>query len=60
MFRIEFAKKAAKFYKRTDAVTARRLNNILIGNIRIIYSVDDANKIVYIEAIGYRGDVYKK
>jgi len=87
MYRIEFAKKAAKFYKRTDAVSARRLNHILkrlednpfnlpnikhlqaelagsyrirIGNIRIIYSVDDAHKIVYIEVIGFRGDVYKK
>jgi mRNA interferase RelE/StbE len=30
-----------------------------VGNIRIIYSVDDAIKIVYIEVIGFRGDVYK-
>ena len=31
-----------------------------VGNIRIIYSIDDAIKIVYIEVIGFRGDVYKK
>lgn len=31
-----------------------------IGNIRIIYSVDDTVKIVYIEVIGFRGDVYKR
>lgn len=30
-----------------------------IGNIRIIYSVDDTIKIVFIEVIGFRGDVYK-
>ncbi len=30
-----------------------------IGNIRIIYSVDDNIKIVFIEVIGFRGDVYK-
>ena len=87
MYSIKFAKKAAKFYKRTDAVTTRHLNNILkrlevnpfnlpnikhlqaelagsyrvrMGNIRIIYSVNDADKIVYIEVIGFRGDVYKK
>jgi len=30
-----------------------------IGNIRIIYSMDDNTKIVYIEVIGFRGDVYK-
>ena len=87
MYSIEFAKKAAKFYKRIDAVTARRLNNILnkleenpfslpntkqlqaelsgsyrirMGNIRIIYSVNDTDKIVYIEVIGFRGGVYKK
>jgi len=29
MYRIELARKAAKFYKRVDAVTARRINNIL-------------------------------
>ncbi len=33
---------------------------IRIGNIRIIYSVNDSDKIVYIEVIGFRGDVYKK
>ncbi|CAB1084408.1 hypothetical protein D1AOALGA4SA_11932 [Olavius algarvensis Delta 1 endosymbiont] len=33
---------------------------IRIGGIRIIYSVDDSQKIVYIEVIGFRGDVYKK
>ena len=87
MYRIEFARKAAKFYKRVDAVTARRINNILnrleenhfslpntkhlkaelagsyrirMGNIRIIYSVNDTDKIIYIEVIGFRGDVYKK
>ncbi len=29
MYRIEFARKAGKFYKRIDAVTARRLNKII-------------------------------
>ena len=31
-----------------------------IGGIRVIYSVDEFEKIVYIEVIGHRGDVYKK
>jgi mRNA interferase RelE/StbE len=31
-----------------------------IGDMRIIYSVDDISMIVYIEVIGFRGDVYKK
>jgi mRNA interferase RelE/StbE len=31
-----------------------------IGNIRIIYSINDTVKIVYIEVIGFRGDVYKR
>jgi mRNA interferase RelE/StbE len=31
-----------------------------IGNIRIVYSVEDTIKIVYIEVIGFRGDVYKR
>ena len=30
-----------------------------LGNMRIIYSADDNNKVVYIEVIGFRGDVYK-
>jgi len=85
MYRIEFARKAAKFYQKTDTVTAQRLNRILekltvdpfritnikhlkgelagsyrirMGDIQIIYSVDEAARIVYIEVIGYRGDVY--
>ncbi len=86
MYRIEFVKKAAKFYQKSNNAIARRLNivferlsenpfnlpnlkhlkgelagsyRIRIGDIRVIYSVDDANKIVYIEVIGFRGDVYK-
>ena len=31
-----------------------------VGDIRIVYSVDDAVKIVFIEVIGFRGDVYKQ
>jgi mRNA interferase RelE/StbE len=31
-----------------------------IGNIRIVYSIDDTAQTVYIEVIGFRGDVYKK
>ena len=30
-----------------------------LGNMRIIYSVDDNKRVVYIEVIGFRGDVYK-
>ena len=30
-----------------------------IGDMRIIYSVDEGKNIVYIEVIGFRGDIYK-
>jgi mRNA interferase RelE/StbE len=30
-----------------------------LGDMRIIYSVDEAKQIVYIEVIGFRGGVYK-
>ena len=30
-----------------------------LGDMRIIYSVDETKKTVYIEVIGFRGDVYK-
>jgi mRNA interferase RelE/StbE len=29
------------------------------GDYRIIYSVDNRNKQIYVEAIGPRGDIYK-
>jgi mRNA interferase RelE/StbE len=29
-----------------------------IGDLRIVYSVDENKKIIFIEAIGPRGDVY--
>ena len=86
MYRIELSSKAARFYERTDAVTARRLNlafaklsqdpfkrhnikrlrgelegsfRLRVGNIRVVYSVDQGQGIVYIEVIRFRGDVYK-
>lgn len=86
MYKIELARKAAKFYKKCDTITAKRLNfafsklskdpfrdynikqlsgklegslRLRLGDIRIIYSVDDRNKIVYIEVVDFRGDVYK-
>jgi len=59
MYEIEFSKKAAKFYQKADTVTVQGSYRLRVGNIRIIYSVDDAIKIVYIEVIGFRGDVYK-
>ncbi len=31
-----------------------------IGGLRVIYYVDVDNKIIYVEAIGPRGDVYNK
>ncbi len=31
-----------------------------LGGIRIIYSVDEKKKTVFIEALGARGDIYKK
>jgi len=87
MYEVELSRKAAKFYKKADTVTVRRLNaafdqltkdpfhhynikplsgelqgsyRMRVGSIRIIYSIDDAVKIVYIEVLGFRGDVYKK
>lgn len=30
-----------------------------VGSLRIVYVVDEDSKVIYIEAIGPRGDVYK-
>lgn len=30
-----------------------------LGGLRVIYYVDENKKIIYVEAIGPRGDVYK-
>ncbi|MGE0082876.1 MAG: type II toxin-antitoxin system RelE/ParE family toxin [Desulfococcaceae bacterium] len=86
MYNLEFTKKAAKFYRKADTVTVRRLNHVFdklsenpfeypnikylkgelsgscrirVGDIRILFSVDEENHTVFIEIIGYRGDVYK-
>ena len=85
MYRIELSRKAARFYERTDPLTARRLNlafarlsqdpfkhhnikrlcgelegsfRLRVGNIRVIYSVDQSQRVVYIEVIRFRGNVY--
>lgn len=31
-----------------------------VGDIRIVYSFSENTKIVYIELIGFRGDIYEK
>ena len=86
MYRIEFSRKAAKFYQKVGTVTTKRLNlaftklsenpygqynikklsgelegsyRLRIGDMRIIYSVDEEKNTIYIEVIGFRGDVYK-
>ena len=30
-----------------------------VGDIRVVFTVDSENKVVYVEDIGNRGDVYK-
>ena len=30
-----------------------------VGGLRVIYAVDEDHEIIYVEAIGPRGDVYK-
>ncbi len=87
MYKIEFARKAAKFYQQVDDATAGRLNRIFeklaedpfnlpnvkqlkgelsgscrirMGDIRIIYSIDEFRKTIFIEIVGFRGSVYKK
>jgi len=87
MYKVELSRKAARFYQKTDTVTARRLSAALaklsqdpfkhynikrlrgelegsyrlrVGDIRIVYSVDDQENIVYIEVIRFRGDVYSR
>jgi len=32
---------------------------IKIPPLRIIYIVDHKNKLIYLRAVGYRGDIYK-
>jgi mRNA interferase RelE/StbE len=87
MYRIEFSRKAARFYREADVKTARRLNlactklsqdpyklhnvkrlhgelegsfRLRLGDLRLVYSIDKIEQVVYIEVIGYRGDVYKR
>ncbi|MBI4684789.1 MAG: type II toxin-antitoxin system RelE/ParE family toxin [Nitrospirae bacterium] len=86
MYKLEFYKQAARYYKKLDAKTQKRINIAVdemiknpfeglhikklkgrlegkyrynIGSLRIIYYVDVADKTIYVDAIGPRGDVYK-
>lgn len=36
------------------------LYRLRIGNYRIVFEIDHDEQIVYIQAIGNRGDIYKK
>lgn len=35
-------------------------HRLRVGNHRVIYSVDDAARLVTIEKVGHRGDVYRR
>lgn len=86
MYKLEFYKQAARYYKKLDAKTQKRIITAVdeivknpfegphikklkgrlegkyrynIGSLRSVYYVDLDNKIIYVEAIGSRGDVYK-
>ncbi len=86
MFKLEFYKQSARYYKKLDAKTQRRVNAAIddiiqnpfegthvkklkgllggkyrydIGSLRVIYYIDVDNEIIYVEAIGPKGDIYK-
>jgi len=86
MYKIKIHKLAAKYYKKLDSKSKKKVNKAIseimndpfssnktkrlkgrlegkyryvIGNLRIIYLVDEEEKVIYIEAIGPRGDIYK-
>jgi len=86
MFKLEFYKQAAKYYKKVDTKVQKRINKAIeeiikdpsegihikklkgrlegkyrydIDRLRIIYYIDEDNEIIYVEAIGPRGDVYR-
>lgn len=35
------------------------LYRLRIGSLRVIFNIDHQEKVVYIEALGNRGDIYK-
>jgi mRNA interferase RelE/StbE len=39
---------------------AEREYRVRVGDYRVIYSVDDAARIVAVEKVGHRGDVYRR
>jgi len=86
MYKVAVYKEAAKYYKKLDIKTQRRVDSVIesimtspsegshikklkgrlagkfrydIGHLRIIYVIDEHRKVIYIEAIGPRGDIYK-
>lgn len=36
------------------------LNRYRVGNLRVVYSIEEAQIVVIVVAIGSRGDIYKK
>lgn len=68
--RIEFVRSAAKAYARLDPSLQRHpgvirlqsddeLYRVRIGDLRLLFSVDDQILLVLIVKIGHRGSVYR-
>ena len=68
IYKIEFEKAAIKFLEKQDKTQRLRiyklqgynLYRLRVGNYRILYSIDDTVKIITIENIDNRGDIYKR
>lgn len=55
-------KAISEFPEGTDIKCLQRydLFRLRVGTIRVIYSIDEEMKIINIENIGNRGDIYKR
>jgi mRNA interferase RelE/StbE len=65
MYKYKFSKESLKVLGKLNA-DIRKLKGewkgfyrLKIGQIRVIFSIDDKNKILKVHEIGFRGDVYK-
>ena len=66
MFKVELSREAQRFFERCDDANAKKLawcfqaleQDPRVGELRVVYTIDDPGETVFVITIAKRSDVY--
>jgi len=59
LYTVSFRRSAEKDLQKLDATMQRRVIRIRVGDYRVIYTLDDDVKVVAVERVRHRREVYR-